>query len=114
MLCLQVLREWILADRDIETAAVALSLLTIPFVASRLLSRIAVMIDDSEPPVGVAEWCDPLEEEVVELPLLLPRWQMLKLERVAHQRGMTAAAMVRHVLRDFLTLGTAPSYRLPS
>jgi hypothetical protein len=72
------------------------------------------MIDDSEPPTRVAERCVPLEEEVVELPLLLPGWQVSKLEIVAHQRGMTAAAMVRYLLRDFLTLGAAPRHRLPS
>jgi hypothetical protein len=42
------------------------------------------------------------EEEVVEIPLLLPGWQASVLERVAHQRGLTAAVMVRHLLRDFL------------
>jgi hypothetical protein len=70
------------------------------------------MIDDSYLPVGVGERCAPLlEEDVVELPLLLPGWQVSKLETVAHQRGMTAAEMVRHLLRDFLTLGPAPKCR---
>lgn len=64
------------------------------------------MPDDPDPRVGVEEPCTPLiEGDVVELPLLLPGWQVSKLETVAHQRGMTAAAMVRHVLCDFLTLG---------
>jgi hypothetical protein len=49
-----------------------------------------------------------LEGEVVELPLLLPRWQALILETLAHQRGMTAAAMVRHLLREFLDGESAP------
>jgi hypothetical protein len=43
-----------------------------------------------------------LEEDVVEIPLLLPGWQAKVLEIVAHQKGLTAAAMVRHLLRDFL------------
>jgi hypothetical protein len=42
------------------------------------------------------------EEEVVEIPLLLPSWQASALETAAHQRGLTAAAMVRHLLRDFI------------
>ncbi len=64
------------------------------------------MLDIFDPPVGVEEPCmPPIEEDVVELPLLLPGWQVLKLETVAHQCGMTAATMVRHLLRDFLTVG---------
>jgi hypothetical protein len=43
------------------------------------------------------------ETDVVEIPLLLPGWQMNALETAAHDRGLTAAEMVRHVLRDFLS-----------
>jgi hypothetical protein len=39
--------------------------------------------------------------EVIEVPLLLPGWQMSALERAAHKRGLTAGEMVRHLLRDF-------------
>ena len=53
--------------------------------------------------LGVEELRPPLnEEDVVEIPLLLPGWQASVLETVAHQRGLTAAVMVRHLLRDFL------------
>jgi hypothetical protein len=52
-----------------------------------------------------------LEEEVVELPILLPGWQASFLETLAHQRGLTAGAMVRHLLNDFLTTLPAPSAR---
>lgn len=52
------------------------------------------------------------EEDVVELPLLLPGWQVSKLETMAHEGGMTTAEMVRHLLRDFLVLGGPP--RIPS
>jgi hypothetical protein len=56
-----------------------------------------------ELPHGVEEPFTPSsEEEVVELSFLLPGWQVTKLESVAHQRGMTAAAMVRNLLCDFL------------
>ena len=44
-----------------------------------------------------------MEEEVVEIPILLPGWQASFLETLAHQRGLTAGAMVRHLLHDFLT-----------
>jgi hypothetical protein len=64
------------------------------------------MLDNCYPRVAVEEPCTPLsEEDVVELPLLLPGWQVSKLETVAHQRGLTAAEMVRHLLRDFLRAG---------
>jgi hypothetical protein len=43
-------------------------------------------------------------EEVVEVPLLLPGWQISALEQEAHDRGLTAGEMVRVVLRDFITL----------
>lgn len=42
------------------------------------------------------------EADVVEIPLLLAGWQVTALETAAHDRGLTAAEMVRHVLRDFL------------
>ena len=70
------------------------------------------MLDDSYPRVAVEEPCTPLlEDDVVELPLLLPGWQVSKLETVAHQRGMTAAEMVRHLLRDFLSPGAVQRQR---
>jgi hypothetical protein len=63
------------------------------------------MLDIYNPSHGVEEPCPlPNEEEVVEVSLLLPGWQASKLETVAHQRGMTAATMVRNLLRDFLTV----------
>ena len=43
------------------------------------------------------------EADVVEIPLLLAGWQVSALETAAHDRGLTAAEMVRHVLRDFLS-----------
>jgi hypothetical protein len=54
-----------------------------------------------------------LEDEVVEVSLLLPGWQASALERAAHDRGLTAAEMVRSLLRDFLAergvgAGTGP------
>ena len=59
--------------------------------------------------VEIAETYTPsYVEDVVELPLLLPRWQASNLETIAHQRGMTAAAMVRHLLRNFLNGTTIP------
>jgi hypothetical protein len=40
--------------------------------------------------------------DVVEIPLLLPGWQISALETAAHNRGQTAGEMVRDLLRDFL------------
>jgi hypothetical protein len=45
--------------------------------------------------------------DVVEVPLLLAGWQMSALERAAYRRGLTAAEMVRLVLRDFIADHTA-------
>jgi hypothetical protein len=40
--------------------------------------------------------------EVVEIPLLLPGWQIEALEKAAHARGVTAAEMLRTVLAQFI------------
>jgi hypothetical protein len=53
-------------------------------------------------PNGETEFDMP-EADVVEIPLLLAGWQVSALETAAHDRGLTAAEMVRHVLRDFLS-----------
>jgi hypothetical protein len=54
--------------------------------------------------VNSPRWEDgnPGSSEVVEIPLLLSIGQVSALERVAHQRGLTAGEMVRQVLRDFI------------
>jgi hypothetical protein len=40
----------------------------------------------------------PLDNEVVELALLLPRWQAEALEEAAHNRGLTAGQMLRKLV----------------
>jgi hypothetical protein len=40
----------------------------------------------------------PIDDEVVELALLLPRWQAEALEAAAHARGLTAGQMLRKVV----------------
>ncbi len=47
------------------------------------------------------------DQEVVELPLLLPKWQAAELEAVARERGMTMGQLLRRVIRQVLTEGTA-------
>ena len=42
------------------------------------------------------------DQEVVELPLLLPRWQALELEATAREHGMTTGQMLRRVIREVL------------
>jgi len=39
-----------------------------------------------------------LDNDVIELALLLPRWQAMALGSVAKQRGMTAAQMLRRLI----------------
>ena len=46
--------------------------------------------------------CRGLEDEVLEVSLLLPAWQVTALESAAHDRGLTAAEMVRTLVRDFI------------
>ncbi len=42
------------------------------------------------------------DQEVVELPLLLPRWQVVELEAAARESGMTTGQMIRRVIREVL------------
>lgn len=46
--------------------------------------------------------------DVIEVSLLLAGWQMSALERAAYHRGLTAAEMVRQLLRDFIADQSAP------
>jgi len=43
-----------------------------------------------------------LDPEVIEFPLLLPRWQALELEAAASRRGMTTGQMIRRVIGEML------------
>jgi hypothetical protein len=43
-----------------------------------------------------------LEEEVVEIPLLLPHWQAEALESVAYQQGLTAGELIRQLILEHL------------
>lgn len=49
----------------------------------------------------LSERLEPDMEDVVEVPLLLPVWQMSALEKAAYHRGVTAAEMVRELLRTY-------------
>jgi hypothetical protein len=42
------------------------------------------------------------DDDVVEIPLLLPGWQVAALATAAHARGLTAGEMVRSLLREFI------------
>jgi hypothetical protein len=43
-----------------------------------------------------------LDDDVVELSLLLPGWQLSALEKAARHKGLTTAQMVRSLIRDYL------------
>ncbi|MCC6421004.1 MAG: hypothetical protein IT429_22435 [Gemmataceae bacterium] len=47
----------------------------------------------------------PFDDEIAELSVFLPGWQVTGLERAAHQRGLTVAQMLRRLVNDFLTRG---------
>jgi hypothetical protein len=50
-----------------------------------------------------------LDQEVIELALLLPRWQALELEAVASRRGMTTGQMIRRVIGEMLASQPMPA-----
>ncbi len=49
-------------------------------------------------PVTLGHDMTSLDNDVIELALLLPRWQAMALGSVAKQRGMTAAQMLRRLI----------------
>jgi hypothetical protein len=52
------------------------------------------------------------EGDVVEVSLLLPGWQVAALERAAEQLGLTAAAVVRNLIREFIAARVPPGRTL--
>jgi hypothetical protein len=43
-----------------------------------------------------------LNDDVVELPLLLPGWQVNALAKVARSEGQSTAQLLRRLVRDFV------------
>ena len=43
------------------------------------------------------------DEEMMELSMLLPSWQIVEMEGVAHSRGLTVGQLIRLLIRDYLT-----------
>lgn len=41
-----------------------------------------------------------VDAEIVEIPLLLPRWQILALESIAEEKGLTTAQMLRRLIGE--------------
>jgi hypothetical protein len=58
---------------------------------------------------GIAPEAARVDQEVVELPLLLPRWQAMELEAAASRRGMTTGQMLRRVIGEMLAAQPAPA-----
>ena len=58
------------------------------------------------PAAGLAAG-QPTGGEVVELPLLLPLWQAVALEKAARERGMTTAQMLRRLIGERLGAAAA-------
>lgn len=50
----------------------------------------------ASPPAQGSNW----ESDVVELPILLPDWQVTALERAAQERGMTVGQLLRRLFAD--------------
>lgn len=56
---------------------------------------------------GALPTIDSFDPGVVELQLLLPSGEAVGLETAAHERGLTAAQLIRRLLRGFLNRGAA-------
>jgi hypothetical protein len=52
------------------------------------------------PPADRIRW---LDEEIAELMLLLPGWQVMELEREASSRDLTLGQLIRGLITDHLT-----------
>jgi hypothetical protein len=44
-----------------------------------------------------------IDSEIVEVPLLLPLWQVVALESAAEKRGMTTAQMLRKMIGELIS-----------
>jgi hypothetical protein len=62
--------------------------------------------DALERPAEVEVYC--LEEEVVEVSLLLPRWQAVALERLAWSRGLPLGQIVRRLIAELVAGPESP------
>ena len=58
-----------------------------------------VAIGFPAPRLGIPEMT-PIDNEVVELALLLPRWQAVALENAAHEQGISTAQMLRKLINS--------------
>jgi len=70
---------------------------TVPQLASVPISSPSASAQSLVSDIGARQ-----EQEVVELPLLLPLWQALELEAAARRRGMTTGQMLRRVIGELL------------
>lgn len=68
----------------------------LPHTPSKAGDTVQPLFDQISPDVARQD------QEVVELPLLLPRWQAVELEAAARRRGMTTGQMIRRVIGDML------------
>ena len=60
------------------------------------------MVDTSIAAVATESFCNlhRMDHEVVEMQLILPRWQISALEEAAQSRGMTTGQILRRVIND--------------
>lgn len=58
-----------------------------------------VAIGFPTPTFGTPEMT-PIDKDVVELAILLPRWQAAALENAAHQQGISTAQMLRKLINS--------------
>lgn len=66
------------------------------------MPMIASPTDVTPYPAKVGSYGKTVESDVIELSLLLPRWQVDALEDAANQRGMTTGQMIRKVIGEML------------
>jgi hypothetical protein len=52
-----------------------------------------------------------IDAEIVEVALLLPRWQILALESVAEERGLTTAQMLRRMIGETISKQSSASIK---
>jgi hypothetical protein len=105
-----------------DSATLALCLQRIFLDSFPILLPRTAMTDNATPPaVGHTEVSSMLEsmamaaprydQDVVEMPLLLPRWQADALEDAARSRGMTSGQMLRRIIAEFLPATVSESKR---
>lgn len=98
-------------SHDRTSSRLAFSIPVPPFAMRLAMPPLTTWSDTPGMGVGTAtlNTLNRMDNEVVELPLLLPRWQATALEEAAGSRGMTTGQLLRRYITEMFAERSEPS-----